>query len=175
MEKEGREETDKRLMRVKSRCEDWALSPGQTTVVAVSGVGCGRESVVAVSGDAPTSILLLTAASFSRRESHLSLQIEIAPTLVWILLENTSDWGFKSEAFGENHVELSPSNAKPVLSPIRSTIRHKIIPHAESWFIGEAIQGEFGHLEGDEDEDIVEDEEEEEEDDGDEDEDDDND
>ncbi|KAI9091217.1 hypothetical protein K1719_028281 [Acacia pycnantha] len=36
--------------KVKRRCEDWALSPGETTVVAVSGVGCGRESVVAVSG-----------------------------------------------------------------------------------------------------------------------------
>ncbi|KAI9119655.1 hypothetical protein K1719_009531 [Acacia pycnantha] len=55
-----------------------------------------------------------------------------------------------------------------------STIRDKIIPHVVSWFTGEAIQGEeFGDLEGDEDEDIVEDDEEEEEDD--EDEDDDND
>ncbi|KAI9091205.1 hypothetical protein K1719_028269 [Acacia pycnantha] len=54
----------------------------------------------------------------------------------------------------------------------RSTIRHKIIPHVVSWFTGEAIQGEeFGDLEGDEDEDIVEDEDE---DDEDEDEDDDN-
>ncbi|KAI9081389.1 hypothetical protein K1719_036652 [Acacia pycnantha] len=47
-----------------------------------------------------------------------------------------------------------------------STIRGKIIPHAVSWFTGEAIQGEeFGDLEGDEDEDIVEDDEGEEEDD----------
>ncbi|KAI9091183.1 hypothetical protein K1719_028247 [Acacia pycnantha] len=40
---------------------------------------------------------------------------------------------------------------------IGSTIRDKIIPHALSWFTGETIQGEeFGDLEGDEDEDIVE-------------------
>ena len=57
----------------------------------------------------------------------------------------------------------------------RSTIRDKIIPHAVSWFTGEAIQGEeFGDLE-DEDEDIEEDDEEEEDDDEDEDEDDDDD
>jgi nucleosome assembly protein 1-like 1 len=45
---------------------------------------------------------------------------------------------------------------------IGSTIRDKIIPHAVSWFTGEAIQGdEFGDLEDDEDEDIDEDDEEE--------------
>lgn len=58
----------------------------------------------------------------------------------------------------------------------RSTIRDKIIPHAVSWFTGEAIQGdEFGDLEEDEEddgEDDEEDDDEEEEDDDDEDEDD---
>ncbi|KAK4257787.1 hypothetical protein QN277_007327 [Acacia crassicarpa] len=60
---------------------------------------------------------------------------------------------------------------------IGSTIRDKIIPHAVSWFTGEAIQGEeFGDLE-DDDDDIEEDddEEEEEEDDEEEEEDDDDD
>jgi len=54
----------------------------------------------------------------------------------------------------------------------RSTIRDKIIPHAVSWFTGEAIQGdEFGELEEDEeDEDIEEDDDEEDDDDDDEDE-----
>lgn len=45
----------------------------------------------------------------------------------------------------------------------RSTIRDKIIPHAVSWFTGEAIQGEeFGDLEDDDDddEDVEEDEDE---------------
>ncbi|PON84418.1 Nucleosome assembly protein (NAP) [Trema orientale] len=62
---------------------------------------------------------------------------------------------------------------------IGSTIRDKIIPHAVSWFTGEAIQGdEFGDLEDDDDDDIDEDEdgedeEDEEEDDDDEDDDDD--
>ncbi|XP_020225880.1 nucleosome assembly protein 1;3 isoform X2 [Cajanus cajan] len=56
---------------------------------------------------------------------------------------------------------------------IGSTIRDKIIPHAVSWFTGEAIQGdEFGDLEEDEDDDdIEEDDDEEEEDDEDDDED----
>ena len=55
----------------------------------------------------------------------------------------------------------------------RSTIRDKIIPHAVSWFTGEAIQGdEFGDLEDDEDdEDIEEDDDEEEEEDEDDDDD----
>lgn len=45
----------------------------------------------------------------------------------------------------------------------RSTIRDKIIPHAVSWFTGEAIQGEeFADLGDDEDEDIDEDDDEEE-------------
>ncbi|KAL5182866.1 Nucleosome assembly protein 1-3 [Glycine soja] len=58
---------------------------------------------------------------------------------------------------------------------IGSTIRDKIIPHAVSWFTGEAIQGdEFGDLEDDEDdEDIEEDDDEDEEDDDDDDDDDD--
>ena len=48
----------------------------------------------------------------------------------------------------------------------RSTIRDKIIPHAVSWFTGEANQGdEFEDLEDDEDEDGDEDEDEEEDDD----------
>ncbi|KAI4344529.1 hypothetical protein L6164_011744 [Bauhinia variegata] len=58
---------------------------------------------------------------------------------------------------------------------IGSTIRDKIIPHAVSWFTGEAIQGEeFGDLEDDDDddEDIEEDEDEEEEDEDEEDDDD---
>lgn len=33
----------------------------------------------------------------------------------------------------------------------RSTIRDKIIPHAVSWFTGEAAQDEFGDMEDDED------------------------
>ncbi|QCD80281.1 nucleosome assembly protein 1-like 1 [Vigna unguiculata] len=56
---------------------------------------------------------------------------------------------------------------------IGSTIRDKIIPHAVSWFTGEAIQGdEFGELEEDEDDEDIEeddDEEDDEEDDDDED------
>ena len=57
----------------------------------------------------------------------------------------------------------------------RSTIRDKIIPHAVSWFTGEAIQAEeFGDLEDDDDE-ADEDDEDEEEDDEDEEEDDDED
>ncbi|XP_041004574.1 nucleosome assembly protein 1;2-like [Juglans microcarpa x Juglans regia] len=57
---------------------------------------------------------------------------------------------------------------------IGSTIRDKIIPHAVSWFTGEAIQeDEFGDIEDDdEDEDIEEDDDEEEEDDEDEEDDD---
>ncbi|KAK7347825.1 hypothetical protein VNO80_22364 [Phaseolus coccineus] len=57
---------------------------------------------------------------------------------------------------------------------IGSTIRDKIIPHAVSWFTGEAIQGdEFGELEEDEDdEDVEEDDDEEEDEDDDDDEDD---
>ncbi|XP_068648052.1 nucleosome assembly protein 1;2-like isoform X1 [Aristolochia californica] len=58
---------------------------------------------------------------------------------------------------------------------IGSTIRDKIIPHAVSWFTGEAVQSdEFDDIEGDEDEDdedVDEDEDEDEEDDDDEDED----
>ena len=52
----------------------------------------------------------------------------------------------------------------------RSTIRDKIIPHAVSWFTGEAVQGdEFADIEEDDDED--EDDEEDDEDEEDEDED----
>jgi len=52
----------------------------------------------------------------------------------------------------------------------RSTLRDKIIPHAVSWFTGEAAQGdEFEDLEDDEDEEEDEDEDEDEEDDEDED------
>ncbi|OIW19376.1 hypothetical protein TanjilG_03510 [Lupinus angustifolius] len=59
---------------------------------------------------------------------------------------------------------------------IGSTIRDKIIPHAVSWFTGEAIQEEFDLEDEDEDDDVEEDDdEEEEEDDEDEDEDDDED
>ncbi|KAL9314660.1 hypothetical protein ACSQ67_020112 [Phaseolus vulgaris] len=54
---------------------------------------------------------------------------------------------------------------------IGSTIRDKIIPHAVSWFTGEAVQGdEFEDLEDDEDEDDEEDEEEDEDEDDDDDE-----
>lgn len=53
----------------------------------------------------------------------------------------------------------------------RSTIRDKIIPHAVSWFTGEAAQDEFGDMDDEEDGDIEEDDEEEDEDDEDEDED----
>lgn len=57
-----------------------------------------------------------------------------------------------------------------------STIRDKIIPHAVSWFTGEAIQGdEFGELEDDDDEDIDEDEDDEDDEDEEDDEDDDDD
>lgn len=59
----------------------------------------------------------------------------------------------------------------------RSTIRDKIIPHAVSWFTGEAAQDEYGDMDDDEDdldeeddEDEDEDDEEDEEDDDDEDE-----
>lgn len=41
----------------------------------------------------------------------------------------------------------------------RSTIRDKIIPHAVSWYTGEAAQDEFAEMEDDGDEDIDEDEE----------------
>ncbi|XP_015889239.1 nucleosome assembly protein 1;2 [Ziziphus jujuba] len=59
---------------------------------------------------------------------------------------------------------------------IGSTIRDKIIPHAVSWFTGEAVQGdEFGELEDDDDEDEDVDEDEEEEEDEDDEEDDDED
>ncbi|KAL3532636.1 hypothetical protein ACH5RR_006157 [Cinchona calisaya] len=62
---------------------------------------------------------------------------------------------------------------------IGSTIRDKIIPHAVSWFTGEAAQDEFAEMEDDEDEDIDEDDddddEDEEEDDDDEDDEDDED
>lgn len=59
---------------------------------------------------------------------------------------------------------------------IRSTIRDKIIPHAVSWFTGEAIQGEeFGDLEDEDEEDDDEEEDDEEEDDEEDDDDDDDD
>ncbi|KAL4337160.1 hypothetical protein AHAS_Ahas12G0082400 [Arachis hypogaea] len=49
------------------------------------------------------------------------------------------------------------------------TIRDKIIPHAVSWFIDEAIQGEeFGDLEDDDEDDIEEDDDDEEDEDEDE-------
>ena len=54
----------------------------------------------------------------------------------------------------------------------RSTIRDKIIPHAVSWFTGEAAQDEYGDIDDDED-DIDEDDEEDEDEDDEEDEDDD--
>lgn len=55
----------------------------------------------------------------------------------------------------------------------RSTIRDKIIPHAVSWFTGEAIQSdEFGDLEDEEEEEDIDEEEDEDEDEEDEDEDD---
>nr|XP_029148986.1 nucleosome assembly protein 1;2 isoform X2 [Arachis hypogaea] len=55
---------------------------------------------------------------------------------------------------------------------IGSTIRDKIIPHAMSWFTGEAIQGEeFGDLEDDDEDDIEEDDEKDDDDEEDEDED----
>lgn len=46
----------------------------------------------------------------------------------------------------------------------RSTIRDKIIPHAVSWFTGEAAQDEYGDIEDDDDDDIDEDDDEEDED-----------
>lgn len=55
---------------------------------------------------------------------------------------------------------------------IGSTIRDKIIPHAVSWFTGEAAQDEYADLEDDEDEDDEEEDEDEEEEDEEEDEDD---
>lgn len=56
---------------------------------------------------------------------------------------------------------------------IGSTVRDKIIPHAVSWYTGEAIQGdEFGDLEDDDDEDIDGDEDDEDDEDEEEDEDD---
>lgn len=58
----------------------------------------------------------------------------------------------------------------------RSTIRDKIIPHAVSWFTGEAIQeDEFGDIEDDDEEDDVEEEDDDEEEDDEEEEDDDDD
>jgi len=54
----------------------------------------------------------------------------------------------------------------------RSTIRDKIIPHAVSWFTGEAVQGdEFADIGEDDDEEDEDDDEEEEDDEEDEDED----
>ncbi|CAA7062468.1 unnamed protein product [Microthlaspi erraticum] len=58
---------------------------------------------------------------------------------------------------------------------IGSTIREKIIPHAVSWFTGEAIEGEEFDIDNDDEDDIDEDEDEDEEDDDDEDEEDDDD
>ncbi|CAA2960523.1 nucleosome assembly 1 2 [Olea europaea subsp. europaea] len=55
---------------------------------------------------------------------------------------------------------------------IGSTIRDKIIPHAVSWFTGEAAQEEYGDIEDDEDEDLDDEGDEDDEDDEDEDEDD---
>ncbi|PIN22972.1 Nucleosome assembly protein NAP-1 [Handroanthus impetiginosus] len=54
---------------------------------------------------------------------------------------------------------------------IGSTIRDKIIPHAVSWFTGEAAQDEYGDIEDDEDEDEEDDDEDEDEDEEDEEED----
>lgn len=66
--------------------------------------------------------------------------------------------------------------SKSLQCSVRSTIRDKIIPHAVSWFTGEAAQGdEFGDVEDEEDEDIDEDEDEDEEEEDDDDEDDDDD
>ena len=76
--------------------------------------------------------------------------------------------------FIANHASLVFCNLDFwILISFRSTIRDKIIPHAVSWFTGEAIQGdEFGDLEDDEDdEDIEEDDDEEEEEDEDDDDD----
>lgn len=56
-----------------------------------------------------------------------------------------------------------------------STIREKIIPHAVSWFTGEAIEGEEFEIDNDDEDDIDEDEDDDEEDDEDEEEDDDED
>lgn len=56
-----------------------------------------------------------------------------------------------------------------------STIRDKIIPHAVSWFTGEAIEGEEFEIDNDDEDDIDDDEDEDEEDDEDEEEDDDED
>lgn len=56
-----------------------------------------------------------------------------------------------------------------------STIRDKIIPHAVSWFTGEAVQDEFEDIEDDNDVDENEDEDEEEDEDDEDDEDDDDD
>lgn len=55
----------------------------------------------------------------------------------------------------------------------RSTIRDKIIPHAVSWFTGEAAQDEYGDIEDDEDDLDEEDDEDEDEDDEEDEEDDD--
>lgn len=58
----------------------------------------------------------------------------------------------------------------------RSTIRDKIIPHAVSWFTGEAIQeDEFADIEDDDEDDDVEEDDDDEEDDEDEEDDDDDD
>ncbi|XP_010420030.2 PREDICTED: nucleosome assembly protein 1;3-like [Camelina sativa] len=58
---------------------------------------------------------------------------------------------------------------------IGSTIREKIIPHAVSWFTGEAIEGEEFEIDNEDEDDIDEDEDEDEEDDEDEEEEDDED
>ncbi|KAL2480136.1 Nucleosome assembly protein 1-2 [Abeliophyllum distichum] len=55
---------------------------------------------------------------------------------------------------------------------IGSTIRDKIIPHAVSWFTGEAAQEEYGDIEDDDDEDLDDEDDEDDEEDEDEDEDD---
>ena len=66
-----------------------------------------------------------------------------------------------------DYLTLSKHNVVLLVSVFlfRSTIRDKIIPHAVSWFTGEAVQGdEFEDLEDDEDEDDDEEDEEEDED-----------
>ena len=57
------------------------------------------------------------------------------------------------------------------LQSCSSTIREKIIPHAVSWFTGEAIEGEEFDIDNDDEDDIDENEDDDEEDDEDEDED----
>ena len=85
------------------------------------------------------------------------------------------EWFLLESAF-QSFINSRLCHLKAYDALCRSTIRDKIIPHAVSWFTGEAAQGdEFGDMEDDEDEDIDEDDDEDEDEEEDDEEDDDED